>query len=67
MQQEVKARISRRAFLTRAGLTAGAAGAAAVAVGGASPAEAAQQTRGRRVAGYRETEHVRRAYALSRF
>jgi hypothetical protein len=47
---------------------AGAAGVAAVAVASGSPVRA--ETAGgdrRKSAGYRETEHVRRVYELSRF
>ncbi|HYH17548.1 MAG TPA: formate dehydrogenase [Azospirillum sp.] len=51
------------------GLGAGAIGAAAaVAVQGAAPAEAAQPNpNGPTAARYRETEHVRKAYALAAF
>ncbi len=63
-----KKRISRRGFLRGAGMGAGAAGVAAVALTGTSPvrAESAGGDR-RKSAGYRETEHVRRVYELSRF
>ncbi|HYH19432.1 MAG TPA: formate dehydrogenase [Azospirillum sp.] len=50
------------------GLGAGAIGAAAVAVSGATPAEAAQpDPNDPTAARYRETEHVRKAYALAAF
>lgn len=56
--------VSRRAFLLTAGLAAG--GAAVSAAGTPRPAQPADP--GAAVGrGYRETEHVRRVYALSRF
>lgn len=62
--------VSRRAFLRGAGLGAGlgagAAGVAAVTSISAFPAKAAAPAGGNTV-GYRETEHVRRAYELARF
>jgi hypothetical protein len=67
VRNERKTEISRRAFLTRAGVSAGAAGAAVAVLGGKGEAQAAKPVGGRAVAGYRETDHVRRAYALSRF
>jgi hypothetical protein len=68
MSQETKTKMSRRAFITRAGLTAGTAGAAVVALSGERTAAAASgASGGRPVAGYHETEHVRRAYELARF
>jgi hypothetical protein len=69
MSKQAKAeRISRRAFLRGAAVGAGAAGVAATALGAATPAHAkTDDTAGRQEAGYRETEHVRRVYALSRF
>lgn len=56
--------LSRRAFLGGAGLSAGAAAIIAPPVKAemAAPADQAK-----RKAGYRETEHVRRVYELSRF
>ncbi len=63
-----KKSISRRGFLRGAGKGAGAAGVAAVALTGASSvrAEVAGDDK-RESVGYRETEHVRRVYELSRF
>jgi hypothetical protein len=63
--------LSRRGFLRGAGMGAGAAGVAAVATAagaGGSPvrAETAGED-GRKSVGYRETEHVRQVYELSRF
>ncbi len=57
----------RRAFIKKAGSSVGAVGAVAI---GLSPATAAAasttgETPGRQ--GYRETEHVKRAYAAARF
>jgi nitrous oxide reductase len=56
---------TRRRFLT-AGLATGAAGAAAVALGG-TPAKAATEAGTGKSSGYRETEHVRKYYELARF
>ena len=68
MTEEKRKKLSRRAFLRNAGLGAGASGVAVAALAASRPAEAAQATPSdRSAAGYRETEHVRRAYALSRF
>jgi hypothetical protein len=70
-EDKSKRGISRRGFLRGAGMGAGAAGVAAVAavaVAGGSPVSA--ETAGgdkRRSVGYRETEHVRQVYELSRF
>lgn len=58
--------VSRRAFLGGAGLSAGAA-ATAIIGAPASAAQAASRNHPKRKAGYRETEHVRRVYELSRF
>ena len=59
-------RIGRRRFLKTAGLgVATAAGSAAIAGAGTGEAVAAEpKPRG---SGYRETEHIRRIYALARF
>lgn len=62
---EEKSGVDRRAFLRGVGLSAGAAGVAAVA--GTSEAEAAPVTDHRKSAGYSETDHVLRAYELARF
>ena len=68
MKEEKRNRISRRAFLKNAGLGAGASGVAVVALASDRRAEATTTSApARPAAGYRETEHVRRAYALSRF
>lgn len=56
--------VARRDLLKLAGL-GGVAGAAAVAASGGK-AEAAVES-GRKNAGYRETEHVRKYYDLARF
>ncbi len=56
----------RREFLKTAGLATGAAGAAAVVLSG--PAKAAMPTDSDgKSGGYRETDHVRKYYELSRF
>jgi hypothetical protein len=60
--QEAKG-AKRREFLKLAGLGAVTGAAAAV---GAKPAAAEVEADGRR-AGYRETEHVKKAYELARF
>lgn len=62
-----RAKISRREILRGTGCGVAVAGFAAVTLD-AEPVKSATETpRDRRAAGYRETEHVRRAYALSRF
>jgi hypothetical protein len=55
---------SRRSFFRAIGLGAGAAGALAVLGEDAKAAEAVPQDG---AAGYRETDHVKRVYALARF
>ncbi|MCB2102461.1 MAG: twin-arginine translocation signal domain-containing protein [Rhodobacterales bacterium] len=62
-----KAAPSRRSFLKAAGLGAGAAGVAAVALKGTEAEAAAAPKDGTTRAGYRETEHVRKYYELARF
>jgi hypothetical protein len=59
-----KAATSRRGFFRIAVLGAGAAGALTV-VGKATGAKAGAPAKA--AAGYRETEHVKRVYALARF
>ena len=70
-EDKSKRGISRRGFLRGAGMGAGAAGVAAVAavaVAGGSPVSAeTAASDSRKSVGYRETEHVRRVYELSRF
>ena len=56
---------SRRSFFRAVGLGAGAAGALAVLGEKAAAAEAAPAVEG--AAGYRESDHVKRVYALARF
>lgn len=69
MKSKAKAAtVSRRAFIGAAGLAAGAAGIAVSGVAAGAAPVLAKADAGRRPAvGYRETEHVRRAYALARF
>lgn len=63
---ESKTILSRRGLLKGAVLSAGAAGAAAAGViGTGQDAQAASETQ--TGAGYRETEHVRRAYEAAGF
>jgi hypothetical protein len=70
-EDKSKRGISRRGFLRGAGMGAGAAGVVAVAtVAGAGGSSVSAETAGgdkRRSVGYRETEHVRQVYELSRF
>ena len=58
---------ARRAFFRKAGTGVGAAGAAALGLG-SGVAQAAEPHRDdRKAGGYRETEHVKTVYKLSRF
>lgn len=58
--------LDRRAFLRGIGLSAGAAGAAAVGVT-ATKADAKAGDAAQTGAGYHETDHVRRAYEAASF
>lgn len=58
--------VSRRGFLLHAGIGAGAATVAGLGLAGASGAASPNAT-DEGSCGYRETDHVRRVYALSRF
>jgi len=62
-QDEKKSGVTRRGLLTGAGVAAGAA-AAAVALPGA--AEAIESPQEQAKSRYRETDHVKRFYALNR-
>ncbi len=64
-KREDKTTTSRRGFFRGAVLGAGAAGALAI-VGRATGAEATDPA-AKKNAGYRETEHVKKVYALARF
>ncbi len=67
-EEKEKREISRRNFLRGAAMGGGIAGIAAAAVATGTPAQAkTENATGRVEAGYRETEHVRRVYELSRF
>lgn len=67
-EQPKSNKVSRRTFIRGAAMGTGAAGIAAATLGAASPVQAKiDNSTGRKEAGYRETEHVRRVYALSRF
>ena len=58
--------MERRDFMKKTGLGVGVAGAAAVSLSGTpSAAPSAEGTSG--TSGYRETDHVKRAYATARF
>lgn len=60
--------VNRRSFLRGLGLgAAGAAGAAALAVNGAGAPAEAKPAEAKPSIGYRETEHVKRAYGAARF
>jgi len=60
-----KSTLARRDLFRAAGMGVGALGAVAVGVAaGAEPAEAAATATSQ---GYRETDHVRKVYELSRF
>ncbi len=56
----------RRRFFTKVGLGVGAAGTVAMGLASGT-AKAAKSDGGLRKRGYRETDHVRRFYELSRF
>lgn len=60
-----KTRLARRDLFRAAGLGAGALGAAAVGVAAGLPEAKAEEPG--RDSRYRETDHVRTVYALSRF
>jgi len=58
--------VARRAFFRKAGMAA--VGAAAFGLGGGLAQGATESNRDKReAAGYRETEHVKKVYRLSRF
>ena len=59
--------LSRRGFLKAGGMSAGVATAAAALSATAAPEAAVTTLSDKPSAGYRETEHVRRVYELSRF
>jgi hypothetical protein len=65
-QDEALKSPKRRAFFRMAGAGAGAAGAVALGVS-SKPADAAIEKDKHASDGYRETAHVKRVYALSRF
>jgi hypothetical protein len=66
MSTKDSATVGRRDFFRKAGLGAGAVGAAAVGISTAG-AKAAEPAKSPNAAGYRETEHVKKFYELSRF
>lgn len=59
--------IGRRAFFRKAGLGAGAVGAAAVTLSGSPVKAATDDGKARKGSGYQETAHVKRYYELARF
>lgn len=66
MTDKTKTTVARRDLFRAAGLGVGALGAAAVGIPAAT-GEAEAATAAEPSAGYRETDHVRRVYELSRF
>lgn len=64
--EETKSALDRRAFLRGVGLSAGAAGAAAIGVT-ATKVDAKAAADAKTGAGYQETDHVRRAYDAAGF
>lgn len=58
---------ARRDFFRKAGLGAGALGAAAVGLGGRQAEAATEGSDGKPRKGYRETAHVKKYYELARF
>jgi hypothetical protein len=58
---------ARRDFFRKAGLGAGALGAAAVGLGSGKADAAAEGSADNRRKGYRETAHVKKYYELARF
>ena len=66
MSKKETASLGRRDFFRKAGLGAGAAGVVAAGLT-AGKAEAKSPAKTGAGAGYRETEHVRKYYELSRF
>jgi nitrous oxide reductase len=65
MKDKTKTSADRRRFLKMAGLGAAVTGAA-VGLAGRPVAAAQPAASGKTAAGYRETEHVKRYYALAR-
>lgn len=65
MKDKTKTSADRRRFLKMAGLGAAVTGAA-VGLAGRTTVAAQPVASGKPVAGYRETEHVKRYYALAR-
>ncbi len=66
MSEKKKAKSTRREFFKRVGLGAGVVGTAAVAAASMAKATSGPDS-GLSKAGYRETEHVKKYYELSRF
>jgi len=63
-----ESKIDRRRFLRGAGLGAGALGVTAAVLASSKPAEASEAgLQDKSGGGYRETDHVRRAYEVARF
>ncbi len=65
MQDKSKKGADRRRFLKMAGLGAAVTGAA-MGLSGRAAKASAPQSGGKPAAGYRETDHVKRYYALAR-
>ncbi len=64
MAKKQTASMGRRDFFRKAGLGAGAAGAAVVGVSASSVKAEASETK---TSGYRETDHVKKYYELAKF
>jgi hypothetical protein len=65
MKEKVKS-MDRRAFFRKAGVGAGALGAAAVTLA-VGEGQAAEPVKSPTAAGYRETPHVKKFYELAKF
>lgn len=59
--------IGRRDFFRKAGLGAGAVGAAAVTLSGSPVKAAVEDDKAQKGSGYKETAHVKKYYDLARF
>ena len=59
--------MGRRDFFRKAGLGAGAVGAAAVTLSGSPVKAAVDGDKARKGSGYKETAHVKKYYDLARF
>ena len=67
MSKKTAAKLGRRDFFRKAGLGAGAAGAAAVGLTASQGHAAVPKKDAPKGDGYRETEHVKKFYELAKF